>query len=274
MLASVQPDDFWLKVVVVDAGSSDGTVAALQARFALIRDVHLVHKEADLFWSAGMRVAHEFACSLGPFDHLLYLNDDVLLERDALLRLTEEAESARRTGKPAIIVGTTRAPDSDTPTYGGRVRTSAIHRTRFELVAPADHCVRCETMNMNVALIPKAVADVCGGIDRIFTHAMGDLDYGLRARDAGFELLVGPGFYGACVNDHDARGSWRDPRVRLRNRLGSLLSTRHLPFRPWLAFCRRHTGMFWPFFALWPIAKVISTWLLDGVASRLPKRRA
>lgn len=220
-----------------------------------------------MFWSAGMRVAHEHACALGLFDHLIYLNDDVSLEPDAVLRLAKEAESANQIGKPAIIVGTTRAPGSLTPTYGGRVRRSAVHRTRFDLVTPTDRCVSCETLNMNVAMIPKAIADVCGGIDRAFTHSMGDFDYGLRARDAGFALLVGPGFYGECANDHDSIGSWRAPYMPLRDRLESLLSTRHLPFRPWLAFCRRHAGFLWPIYAVWPIVKVVLSWAFSKMLS-------
>src|ERR1700712_1153908 len=100
-----------LRRVVVDDGSSDGTPEML-TRVRRPGDV-VVRGPGDLFWAGGMRRA--FAEVEEPFDHLLLLNDDVVLRSDALVSLLDRADG--RTDR--LVVGQVVDPVSGLPTYGG-----------------------------------------------------------------------------------------------------------------------------------------------------------
>lgn len=255
------PPNTRLGTIVVDAGSRDGTPDALRGAFGSDPDFVVVDESADLYWSSGMRRAHELAAP-DPYDYLLYLNDDVLLDSDAVSRLIALSEACLSRGAPAIVVGSTRDPATGAITYGGRSRRGRIRRTRFELVEPTTREQPCETLNMNVALVPRQVASVCGGIDRAYVHAIGDLDYGLRARRAGFAVVVAPGTHGTCANDHSPNGTWMDRRLPMTQRLKLILSPKGVPPKAWFTFCRRHAGPAWVLYAAWPFVKALSSFLI------------
>jgi len=143
------------------------------------------------------------------------------------------------------------------------VRTSRWKRTAFTLVKPADVPVECETMNGNCVLIPDAIAQAVGGMEPEFAHAMGDLDYGLRARDAGFSIWVMPGYAGICVNN-SATDTFNDPSLSVTLRLRKMLQPKGLPLTSWRIFTQRHAGLFWPIFWLMPYVKLT----LKGIFSK------
>ena len=83
-----------------------------------------------------MRLAFTRAVPARP-DYLLWLNDDVVLDDDALERLlaTHAALCAER--QPlSLVVGATRDPQSGTTTYGGLRRISRFRRMAFAQVEP------------------------------------------------------------------------------------------------------------------------------------------
>ncbi len=229
-----------LSAVLVDAGSSDGTPSEVEARFARVR---VVRESASLYWAAAMAGAQEEALALDP-DALLWLNDDVVLEPDALARLIGIAGEPRETA--TIVSGRIHDPNSGEPTYGG-VRRRDWHPLRFELVPPADEPVEAETLHGNLALVTRAAADVIGTLDRGFGHATADFDYGLRARALGIPVLIAPGRAGFCSRNSEA-GTWSDPALGARARLQSLLGPKGLPPRSMARYLRRHGGRAWPLF--------------------------
>lgn len=205
-----------------------------------------------------MRLAFTRAVPTRP-DYLLWLNDDVVLDRDALKRLlaTYAALCARR--KPlSVVAGSTRDPQTGATTYGGVRRTSLLRRMAFARVAPTDTPQSCDTMNGNVVLVPRSVYSVVGNIDETFTHAMGDLDYGLRARSAGCQVFLAPGHVGTCSANPRA-GTFRDETLSRRERLRLVDSPKGLPFSEWAALCRRHGGPLWPALALSPYVRMMAT---------------
>ncbi len=68
---------------LVDDGSGDGTTPAVHAEFP---EVRVIAGTGHLYWSGGMRVAQQAAVLSDP-DYLLWLNDDVELEPEALATL-------------------------------------------------------------------------------------------------------------------------------------------------------------------------------------------
>lgn len=245
-----------IRVYLLDDASPDGTGDAVSKNYPTVR---VIQGTGDLFWNRGMHRAMTIAME-DHCDYYLWLNDDTVLVESALADLIETARCiCERTGKEGIIVGTTEAEfGSGVPTYGGRVRPSRWRPLRFELVQPGATPTQCHTMNGNCVLIPASVVAAVGALDAVFRHGMGDMDYGFRARKAGFDIWVMPGFAGVCKKNRP-EGEWVDRNVPLSQRLRKIVGPKALPLRPWTVFTWRHAGLLSPLVCVWPYLNVIRT---------------
>lgn len=246
------PEGYSLEVFLVDDGSTDGTGGAVKQEFP---DVHLIEGDGSLYWNGGMRVAFAAAMQQG-FDYYLWINDDTTLYGKTLCTLLETAEIVtHKQGRAAIIVGTTQAQPGGASTYGGLVRANRWRPLKFSLVPVSDISAPCDTMNGNCVLIPSIIANTIGNLDEAFVHAMGDIDYGLRARKAGFSIVVMPRYAGICMmNGID--NTHADIRLGCYERWKKITSHKELPIKAWYVLTRRHTGLLWPIFWVWPYCKI------------------
>ena len=234
-----------LHVVLVDDASSDGTAEAVREAFP---DVTLVEGTGALYWAGGMRLAFERAWEQA-FDYLLWLNDDVVLASDAVKLLIRTERELRPVRGPSIVVGALQDPATGATTYSGVARRG-LRRTEFRQIAPGDAPRRAETMNGNVVLVPRDVAQRLGTFDQAYRHGIADYDYGLRGAAAGIETWVAPAFVGTC--SRNASGT-----APSRERLRTIISPKRLPPWGWLVFTRRHTGRMWPVYWLSPYVRAV-----------------
>lgn len=181
---------------VFDDGSTDETgkiVSELQL------NVNLIRGDGTAFWAKSMASAEKEALSYATFnesDYFLWLNDDVLLDDDALVRLTHWAVEQ----SDAVLVGSMRDPNTGAVSYSG-LRRSGRHPLRFGRVDPVAVTQPVETFNGNLVLVPVQVSLRLGGIDGGFSHGLADIDYGLRCTRAGIPVLLAPGTYGSCARN-------------------------------------------------------------------------
>ena len=140
----------------------------------------------------------------------------------------------------------------------------------LRLVSPhPSHAIPCDTMNGNFALIPAVIAEGIGNLEKRFRHQFGDIDYGFRARLAGFDVDVAPGFVGECQENSEC-GTWRDTSSTLAVRWKNLCSPKGVPPREWLLFVWRHFGWRFPLYAISPYVKTIASALLARRPHREP----
>ncbi len=255
-----------LEAVVVDDASPDGTAAAVRERFLW---AEVIEGSGALYWNRGMHMG--FARALArPADHYLWLNDDTHLLPDALVNLLAQQQALERAqGRPVILVGATAERESGQISYGGRVAHSRIRPFNYRLVWSDKEPVRCDVMEGNCVLLPREVAMRMGNLDPAFEHAMGDTDYGLRARAAGHGLFVAAGVAGHCSRNPLA-GTYSDTSLSLAKRWKLIRSRKGLPVRSWLHFCRRHGGPLWPVHFAWPYTKLLMSGLRAIVVHYVP----
>jgi GT2 family glycosyltransferase len=244
-----------LDLFLVDDGSSDGTA---QAVINIFPQATILTGDGNLFWCGGMRWAFEQAIKKN-YDFYFWLNDDTILDQDALVRMLGAYRGAsERLCDAAIIVGSTRDPETGLFSYGGwsqyQKKTGLIS---WKKTPPnMDEPISCDTINGNCVLVSKAVVDRIGNIDAAFQQGFGDLDYGLRAMMSGCQIRIAPGYYGTCPSN-DGSGLWTDGSVPIYSRWKKLLGPKGLPVKAWGVFTYRHKGPLW--FLSW-LAPYILFW--------------
>lgn len=241
--------DFELEYFVVDDRSTDMTVRALEAEFS--HRITIRSGSGDLFWSGGMAEAQEIAIQDDP-DWLLWLNDDVELRSDAIRRVLGLAEAR---SEPTILVGAMRARSTSRTTYSGMVRT-AIWPGSLAMVEPDDVPQELDAFHGNFVLVPRVIYKNLGSIDAKFQHAYGDIDYGLRARKAGFVSILAPGHFGYCDSNSDD-GTWKDESLGAVARLRLLFGRKGYPLKSHVLYNRRHGGSLWMVFLVASYLKAI-----------------
>lgn len=252
--ACIRPAGCELAVYLVDDGSHDGTGAAVRAEFPLVT---VIDGDGSLFWNGGMRCAFGAAIQKGH-DAYLWLNDDTLLYPDALEKVLACSNElvASHGGRHDIIVGATCDAISGKLTYGGLVGRSRWSPHYYVHLPVADQPQSCQTLNGNCALIPQEVVRAIGNIDDAFVHAIGDWDYGFRARNAGFGIWMAPGFVGTC-SQNPAAVMPAEEASSIRTQLRKTCSPKRVPPHAWLTFVRRHCGLFWPVYFVRPYASAV-----------------
>lgn len=180
------------EVILFDDGSSDGTgKAVLEVRPSTI----VLKGGGDAFWAGAMSRAEGHALALATTgDVVVWLNDDVELDADAVVRM--QSWVAKHPAR--VLVGTVRDPISTNPTYGG-LRRRGMHPLSFALVPPHESDAQeLDAMNGNLVLIPVSVLQAHGGIDGTYPHGGADIDLGLRLKTAGEPAILMPGTFGCC----------------------------------------------------------------------------
>lgn len=243
------PTGLKIEATLIDDGSRDDTVSMVTDEFPQVR---LLRGDGTLWWAGAMTIALDAASRANP-DFLLWLNDDVMLDRDCLLQLVSCHDAHTiAAGLDPVVIGATRDPDSGAHTYGGQ-RRDPLRRFRFVPVPPAQAAQQCDTFQGNIVLVPLAVHRQLGGIDPRFrgVQGMADTDFGLRATAHGIALIQAPGMPGTC-SPNLRPAPWDDPALPVADRLKGLFGPRGFPPRGWFAFARSHGGVSWPIWAVSP----------------------
>jgi GT2 family glycosyltransferase len=229
LLLRVLPKVFVLDVFLVNDGCTDGTPEEIKQRFP---SVNIINSNGNLFWNRGMHLAWQTAAKTKEYDFYLWLNDDTILNENALETLLQ---TSLQKENQSIIVGATSALDSNVEvTYGGR-----SHKTG--LISPTNKPMVCDYFNGNIVLIPNFVYKKVGTNDPVFHHALGDFDYGLRAAKLGIKSYIAPSFLGRC-DVHETLLTWCNPNKSFKQRWKAFRSPLGNNPEEFFVFQKRHKG--------------------------------
>ena len=240
-------------VFLVDDGSSDGTKDAIAQKYPQVK---IILGNGNLFWVGGMYLAFAEAMK-HDYEYYLWLNDDTILEPNALKVLLETHSLLTNQGKDeSIVVGSVKESATGEYSYGGRIRSQKKFSHTFEAVKPKQMPQECDTMQGNIVLIPRSVAQKVGNIEAAFTHQRGDLDYGLRAKKLGCSIFIAPGYLGNCPQN-SVSGSWVDMNLSPGQRLKKVFQVKAFPPKEWAIFTKRHSGKFWFIYWTFPYIRAL-----------------
>lgn len=230
-----------LKFYITDDGSTDGTTAALEQALS---NAVILPGDGSLFWAGGMAKAD--LCSEGSqYDYLLWLNDDTIVDVDAISSLLGTSHANPR----AIVVGCIRDPNTQQPHYGV-LRRNGRHPARLKGLPASEQVQEGDTFEGNLVLIPRSVRELVGAIDGEYPHAYADCDYGYRAQRLGVKILQAPHTLAVCPAN-DSVQLVRGPRNTLR----ALESPKGLPWKAEKRFLQRHGGWEWPAYLVFGYTK-------------------
>ncbi|WP_303187543.1 glycosyltransferase family 2 protein [Phocaeicola coprocola] len=220
--------EYQVDIYLTNDGCTDGTPEAINQKYP---QIHIIQGTGNLFWNRGMYLAWQEAAK-NDYDFYLWLNDDTLLLPNAINTLLNESQSKKN---QAIIIAPNRALKEAKVTYSGYNKQGKI--------VPNGSLQPCDTFNGNCVLIPKFVFQILGNLDWRFRHAIGDLDYGYRAKKAGIKMYVSSDYLGVCDNNPQLP-AWARKEVPIMKRIKNLYSplgyAEPLPF---FHFERRNFGL-------------------------------
>ena len=135
-----------------------------------------------------MRLAWETAVDYKDFDFYIWLNDDTLLDEDAILHLFECYYDFN---EEAIVVATCRN-EIGTVDFSYGLKNDSMS------LFPNGKIQQGKYMNGNCVLVDNSKYKKLGILSNDFIHGMGDYDYGLRAVEFGIELITTKKYIATC----------------------------------------------------------------------------
>lgn len=197
-------DNVSFMVYLTDDGCSDGTSDAVIQSFAK-RKIVIIPSDGNAFWAGGMRIAWNKAMSAdnGSSFYIL-INDDVIFKKECVCELFKtHAFALENYGKGGVYTGfVSEMGDENAILYGAKIYQKKL-MSRFVNLIPTGSPQECEMVNANILMVASNVVDNIGILDEVFIHAAADMDYGIRAKRAGFPVLSTSSVCGYSEFDHD-----------------------------------------------------------------------
>lgn len=185
--------DATFHVVITDDGSTDGTSEWIGQHFP---QVNLCEGTGDLWWSGGINKAINYALEELKCDYILWWNNDILPHEDYfinLIKLLKTSDNKTVFGSKVYL-----AQDKSTIwSMGGIFNTTTGFKSMIgsgekdgeKYNAP----VYCDWLTGMGTITHSSVYDNIGMVDEHnFPQYHGDSDFTLRAKKAGYKIMVSP----------------------------------------------------------------------------------
>lgn len=222
--------------IVVDDHSTDGTIDALAE---LQSNIHIINGNGSLYWAGGMRqgISYYFG-HCGDAEYALLINDDVAFFDHVIERMIEQSSESAS----SVIVGAT-CDSKGNFTYGAMKLIVPRKKDIYRRVLPTEKNIDCDTFNCNCVLIDRTIFKKAGNFDKVYTHSLGDIDYGLTLKRNGAKIISSSFYVGVCEHN-DNKGTWDDNSLGIIERIKKKESPKGAPSKEWFHFMKKNFGFF------------------------------
>jgi GT2 family glycosyltransferase len=222
-----------LTPIVVDNGSTDGTIEAVREQFP---EVVAIRSDENLGFAEGNNVGMRAALAAGA-EYVLILNNDTFVDPDLIEALVGEARHRPDAGALCPLIRYADPPDRIWYA-GARFDPRSSHNGRHTGYGERDngqyHTVREIGRATGAAmLVPREVIERVGYLDRRLFLQVEDVEWSLRMRAAGYRILFVP----QGVVHHRVGMSSGGERSAL---------SAYYEMRNTLVVCSRHAPLRWP----------------------------
>lgn len=222
---------FSYDIFLTDDNSPDNTAYFVRERHP---DVRVYSGSGSLFWGGGMNTSWRGALEDGDFDCFLWMNDDIKLVTEALTILERDVDILSSSDSAYALCGTCISGVTKQPTYGGRTSNG-------ELIKPTGSLERCDMFNGNFVLIMSEISESLGLVDEVFTHSLGDFDYGLRLQQQGYSSWLCSGVVAICERN-EVLPCFND-NLPFKERWANFNKILGFNISEYSFFCRRHYSL-------------------------------
>lgn len=182
-----------VRILIVDNGSTDGSEAILRERFP---DIEFIQTGANLGFAGGNNVGIRYALEQGA-DYVWLLNNDTVVDDEALSALLRVAESDRKVGmvgskilyhdNPRLLWYAGAVLDSESPYRPHHRGLREEDRGQYDAVCETGYITGCSL------LARKEMMEAVGLLDEELFLYFEDVDWSARAKAAGWKLMYCPG---------------------------------------------------------------------------------
>lgn len=239
-------NDISIDVYLLDDRSTDGTAEAVKDEFPFVK---IITGTGNLFWAGSMRTIWKHAIAQKAYDIFFLFNDDVVLFDDSLEKLIDVYNQHGKKG--TILIGSTLDEKTNSASYGGYKLHNEKYSKHFYVYPEENTTLPCHMGNANIMLVDSATVQEIGIFPESFTHGVADYDYTLTAYRSGIDVLIAPGYYGYCEDDHGA--NWMSGNKPLKERIKYLYSPKGLAYKEYLLYIKKQfpADYFSVFIKLW-----------------------
>ena len=191
-IASLKKSDYPnIEIIIVDNGSTDGSVSAIRTEFP---DIIIVENQRNLGYAKGFNRGIEHAYERAA-DYFLILNNDTSIDPAAITELVKIAERDENigfvTGKVfwythRDVFQTIGRFDEPSLLIGDHVGSGEVDRGQYDDIQDFNF------VDDVFLLVRKKVFEVVGGYDPVFFLYYEETDWCARTRRAGFRIVYTP----------------------------------------------------------------------------------
>ncbi len=256
-ISAVKIKDFSLDVILVDNGSTDGSVDKFKVQSAKFKvKVTILENKENLGFAEGNNVGIKYALENGA-DYICLLNNDTRVAPDFLIELLRVADSDERIGIAGGKIYFEKGHEFHKDRYekknlgrviwyaGGKIdwrNVYASHRGVDEVDrGQYDQAAETEYVNGCLMLVKKEVFEKIGLLDPKYFLYFEENDFCQKAKKAGFKLFYAPKSIIWHLNaGSSGSGSSLHEYFLTRNRL--LFGFRWAPLRSKIALIKESLG--------------------------------
>lgn len=181
------------KIVVVDNGSTDGSITALRKEFN--NKITIIENGKNLGYSRGMNVGLKYGFEKDNADYCLVMNNDIIIDKSAITELVKVAETDKKIGfvigkvyyfdKPNILQTVGKKYDP-IRWNGGHIGNREEDRGQYDKIEERPFA------DDIFALISGKMYKETDGYNPVFFLQSEEYDWQARAKKLGYKIMYTP----------------------------------------------------------------------------------